>query len=532
MANRQSVPSMAGSGVMALQTAKASPTPTGMKREYAGNGMTEFLAEAADVTSLALKKKKISDFEQMSYETDEVLQGYRAQLSNAKSAEEFDTISKAAEDDLKSRFADRLNGAEFWSEHGANILRANRSDVQKMREKKDFDFGKESLTSMLSGSQNMLARSAGDKGDKLLARAVAEIDNTPFLETAEKQQYRDDYLKTGILNLALNDPDKASAMTDKYMPAFRDELKKRIDDTRVLKEAFDKQEKERRQREADIAEYRQAFSYWQAKEEGNINPAEFYVLTAENKPETLWGERENRSDTPLADAYRIVKKINSGSQLSAEELRNAGNHLISAYRQKKLGLLEVGELQNQLMLAEGDKAFSGLLFDKEVDALADRVFMPDAEGTDAADFMEEKAKLAFQIYENYYSKKTALADEFAEQGGVITPALEKRFRKQALAETCAEMGIVENTGAEVSVSGLKRVLKNVYTGNDEREVWRRFYAKAPYAEDKKALFKQIAAEEERRELSYPQFDTLAELEDAGLLRGEKFYFKGRLAVKV
>ena len=94
------------------------------------------------------------------------------------------------------------------------------------------------------------------------------------------------------------------------------------------------------------------------------------------------------------------------------------------------------------------------------------------------------------------------------------------------------MGIVENTGAEVSVSGLKRVLKNVYTGNDEREVWRRFYAKAPYAEDKKALFKQIAAEEERRELSYPQFDTLAELEDAGLLRGEKFYFKGRLAVKV
>ena len=278
--------------------------------------------------------------------------------------------------------------------------------MQKMREKKDYDFGKESLTSMLSGSQNMLARSAGDKGDKLLARAVAEIDNTPFLETAEKQQYRDDYLKTGILNLALNDPDKASAMTDKYMPAFRDELKKRIDDTRALKEAFDKQEKERQQREADIAEYRQAFSYWQAKEEGNINPAEFYVLTAENKPETLWGERENRSDTPLADAYRIVKKINSGSQLSAEELRNAGNHLISAYRQKKLGLSEVGELQNQLMLAEGDKAFSGLLFDKEVDALADRVFMPDAEGTDAADFMEEKSQArVFRFMKTITAKK-------------------------------------------------------------------------------------------------------------------------------
>ncbi len=535
MANKQSVPAMGGNGVMILQQARAVPTLVSAKREYAGNGMAEFLTEAADVASLALEKKKKIDDEQMKYETDEVLQGYRTQLANAQSAEEFDTISKNAEDDLKNRFADRFNGPEYWAAYGADILRENRKDVEKLREKKNFDFGKASLNEMLASNQNMLARTAGDKGDVLLSRAVAEIDNTPFLEEGEKQHYRDGYLKTGILNLALNDPDKAAALADKYMPQESEALKKRINNTRELRETFEKEEKKRQQREQDIAEFQQAFSYWQAKEEGSINPAEFYVLTAENNPETLWGERERRSNTPLADAYRLIKKINGGDRLSAEELRNAGNSLIAAYKEKKLGLSEVGELQNQLMLAEGDKSFSGLLFDKGVDELADRVFMPDVEAAAGApfadDFMEEKAKLAFQIYENYYSKKTALADEFAEQGGVITPALEKRFRKQALAETRAEMGIIENVGEEVSMSGLRRVLKNVYTGHNERDVWRRFYAKAPYVEDKKALFKQIAAEEERKELSYPQFDTLAEVENAGLLKGEKFYFKGRLAVK-
>lgn len=343
MANRQSVPSMANNGVMVLQPAKATPAPAGLKREYAGNEKTEFMAQALVAGAQFLEKMRENDFENMGYETDQVLQNYRSQLVNAKSADEFDMISKAAEDDLSSRFSDRFNGPEFWSKHGANILKANKNDVEKLREKKNFDFGKDSLNSMLSSSQNMLARTSGDKGETLLSRAVAEIDTTPFLQTQEKQQYRNDYLKTGILNLALNDPDKAQAMADKFLPTAREELTKRINDTRALREAFAEEEKEREQREADIAEFRQAFSYWQAKEEGTIKPAEFYVLTAENKPDTLWGERENRSNTPLADAYRIIKKINGGSKLSAEELRNAGNYLISAYKQKKLGLEEVSE---------------------------------------------------------------------------------------------------------------------------------------------------------------------------------------------
>ncbi|MCM1324637.1 MAG: hypothetical protein NC218_10985 [Acetobacter sp.] len=530
MANKQTVPQTSGSGVMALQTVRSTPIPVGLKREYAGNGTTEFLAKAAETGGEALEKKKEIDFEQMRYETDEVLQKYRVQLRDAQSAEEFDAISKSAEDDLKNRFTDRFNGPEFWFKNGRELLKANRTDVEKLREKKNFDFGKASLNEMLATSQNMLAHSAGDKGEKLVSRAVDEIDVTPFLSDEEKTQYRQGYLKTGILNLALNDPDKAVGLADKYLPEFSGELKTRIEQTRLLNEKYAKQVEEERLREKEIAAYQQAFSYWQAKEEGSLKPAEFYVLTAEDDADVLWGTKEYRSAAPLAEAYQTVKKINRGERLSAEEVRHIGNNLIAAYRQNKLSLDEVGTLHSQLMLAEGDKSFSGMLFDKDVDALTDRVFLADEDVDDDA-FLEAKAKLAFQIYENYYSKKTALADEFAEQGGMITPALEKRFRKQALAETKAEMGIMENTGDDVSFAGLKRLLKTVYSGRNEREIWQRFYAEAPYVEDKKALFKRIGAEVERRELSYPQFDTLAALEEAALPKGARFYFKGRLAVK-
>lgn len=41
------------------------------------------------------------------------------------------------------------------------------------------------------------------------------------------------------------------------------------------------------------------------------------------------------------------------------------------------------------------------------------------------ELMEHKAKLAFDIYQNYYGRKTALAEEFAAQGGQMTPAAAK-----------------------------------------------------------------------------------------------------------
>lgn len=533
MANRQTVPDTRLGGVNMLREASAREAPIA-KREYGGNPSLDLAISGLEVASEVMRVKKKFDDEQMRLETVGVLQEYRSQLAAAQSEEEFDTISKTAEDDLKNRFLDRFNGKEFWSEHGEKILETNRADMAKLRQQKEVDFGRQSFAQAMEANRNMLAQSLGENGDKLIARGVDEIEQASFLSEDEKQQYKTGYLQSGILNLSLNNPERALALSRKYFPED-EELPRQISETQTLRRQTEKNMAAKQQRAQDIAAFNRAFSLWQARENGELSPAEFHILTARGDKSLLWGDTENRSEIPLADAYRIIKKINSGSELSAEEYQTACNSFISAYRQHKLGIDVVGSLHNQLMLAQGDKNVSGMLFDSDVDGLADRVLLPDIDSASATGFkrelMEQKAKLAFDIYETYYSKKTALADEFIEQGGEVTPMLEKRFRRQALQETAAELGLKENAGGELRFADLKRVLKNVYTGANERGVWQKFYEKAPYAEDKRALFKQIAAEEQRRELSYPHFDTLAEVEAADLEAGEKFYYRGRLAIR-
>lgn len=533
MANKQTVPDTRLDGVNVLREASAREAPIA-KREYGGNPSLDLAISGLNAVSEVMRVKKKIDKEQMRLETAGVLQDYRSRLASSRSEEEFDTISKAAEDDLKNRFQDRFNGKEFWNEHGEKILETNRADMAKLREQKEVDFGRQSFAEAMETNQRLLAQASAESGDKLIARGIDEIEQTPFLSEDEKQQYKTGYLQSGILNLSLNNPERALELSRKYFPDD-EELPKQISETQSLRQQAEKDAAAKQQRVRDIDTFNRAFSLWHARENGDLSPAEFHILTARGGKSLLWGDVENRSETPLADAYRIIKKINSGSELSAEEYQTACNSFISAYRQHKLSIDAVSSLHNQLMLAQGDKNVSGMLFDSDVDGLADRVLLPDIDSTATTGFkrelMEQKAKLAFDIYETYYSKKTALADEFIEQGGEVTPMLEKRFRRQALQETAAELGLKENTTGELRFVDLKRVLKNVYTGTNERDIWQKFYEKAPYAEDKKALFKQIAAEEQRRELSYPHFDTLAEVEAADLEAGEKFYYRGRLAIK-
>ena len=146
------------------------------------------------------------------------------------------------------------------------------------------------------------------------------------------------------------------------------------------------------------------------------------------------------------------------------------------------------------------------------------------------ELMEHKAKLAFDIYQNYYGRKTALAEEFTAQGGQMTPAAAKKIGRQALAETAAELNLKETPGDAPSFVELRRTLKSSYSGSGERRIWERFAKEAPYAEDKTAVMRRIATEEQKRELSYPQFETYDEVMQAGLAPGDRFYFKGRLAV--
>ena len=75
------------------------------------------------------------------------------------------------------------------------------------------------------------------------------------------------------------------------------------------------------------------------------------------------------------------------------------------------------------------------------------------------------------------------------------------------------------------------MLSKYYSGNDMGEIWRKFYKIAPFYDDKKEALKKIAIEQQKLELSYPVFNSIKEVMNSGLDVGDKFYFKGRLAVK-
>lgn len=64
------------------------------------------------------------------------------------------------------------------------------------------------------------------QAEKLLEMGTGEIERTPFLTPEDKQFYRDGYLKTGILNLALNSPETAEAAADRYFPATATALRR------------------------------------------------------------------------------------------------------------------------------------------------------------------------------------------------------------------------------------------------------------------------------------------------------------------
>lgn len=442
------------------------------------------------------------------------LRASRQAMEAAETPEQLREIATTAEKSLPAQFGSENSGKAFWQEHGDKILEANRADTAKIAAMKQADFGRNSLRSMLADNQNLLAETAEPvQAEKLLEMGTGEIERTPFLTPEDKQFYRDGYLKTGILNLALNSPE-----------------------TRRLNEEGAKRQQERERQRSYLAAYGDAQSLWQKRERGEISPAQYYVLSADTNPEMLWGDGEDRSPAPLADAYRLVRKMNEGESLSAEEVRDAGNSLISAYRHNELGLEETAALQNQLVAAQQGGNASELIFDRAVDELADRAFMRDIPaGAEqytpyGRELMEHKAKLAFDIYQNYYGRKTALAEEFTAQGGQMTPAAAKKIGRQALAETAAELNLKETPGDAPSFGELRRTLKSSYSGSGERRIWERFAKEAPYAEDKTAVMRRIATEEQKRELSYPQFETYDEVMQAGLAPGDRFYFKGRLAV--
>lgn len=537
MANKQSVPGMALGGGALRQGMKNVTATTNVHREMPVNnaldafvGVTEAAASGADFYQ---KYKNAGQ----QYKADNILQTNREQLQSAGSEEEFDNILRNFEVSFPSEFSEDSWGRNFWNNNGSKLLDAHRKDAERIKAVKQFEFGKSSLTSSLMDNQNLLANSSGDKGRMLLDKGLEDIAATPFLNEGEKENYRSGFIRNGVLNLALNDPRAATSYMENNMPASenREVLNNRLNEIQRLSEKVARDAAEDDERLQKISDYGQQMQLWVEKERGNLSDAEFYVLTAEDDKDGLWAMREERTQAPLGMLYKTVRKMGQGEKLSADEARDAGNYLISAYRQNKIGLDEAADLQERIMQAATDKTEARRFFDNEAAGLADKILLPDIDAAagdvPAETFMDKKAKLAFEINDIYNAKRDILTGVFEEQGGKLTPAYARRINQQALRETREEMGLAENSGEPVKFGVLKRMLGTYYTGGDESAVWQRFCDEAPYAEDKKALFRKIAAEEERKVLSYPQFDSYAEVEAAGLEKGDRFYLRGRLATK-
>ena len=550
MVNRQKVPFMRLGGAM-LKRPVAAQITSPARRFLASDSslyVDSALLEAAN--TLADKMQKTED-ERLAMQADVSLKATREALQNAATPDELQNMVKDGDKALAAQFDGDEKARAFWKKHGDNILAAHRDDTKKIVAEKQIDFGKQSLNSMLADNQNLLA----DNGDaakvsRLLEMGTDEIQKTPFLTEPDKKNYRQGYLKTGILNAALNNPEAASRAVDMYVDdeAEKKQLKAQIQETKSLTATAQQQDQAKRERLDLLNRLSAAQSLWQQKEHGDISPAQYFVLRQKNTVSNasgekslqtidIWGDDEERSLTPLSEVYRLVRKMNEGTQLSAQEISDASNYLINAYHQNKLSLEEVSALQNQLLAAQSDKPTAEMMFDKEVDALVDKAFAADLSAAStrgnfmAQQLMEDKAKFALDIYQNYYATKTALASSLQQNGGQLTPLQEKKISRLALDGVIKDMMLKTNAQKDAVTFGeLKRALQSAYAGTDVARIWKKYASLAPFAEDKIETMRQIAREEQRKELNYPQFDSYEELAAADLAPGEKFYFQGRLAV--
>ena len=509
--------------------------PVGLKRYVAGGEYLDTLAFALKKGADILEEKNNIEEQNNMLEADNVLKNYRQRLQESNSLEEFDEIAKGIDVGVKEHFNSNGSKKSFFEKHGGNILELNKNDVLKLRELKEYEVGKKSLDMMLANSQNILTEAVGNKADTLIERGVERINLTCFLKDDERNEYRRNFLRNGVLSLALSDGKKARDEAVKYQSDVGDDIMEKIDEIEKIKLKEQENLEIQNKRKEYVNRFGEAVNLWQMKERGEIGEAEFKVLAMDHG-EYLWGENieDNKGNgEDLSNAYKIARKLNNGDEYDVKELNNLSNFLMKAYRDKKISFDEVASFQNQLLAMESDKKTKERLFDSGVDEFLDNVVGGDSFGGRIEEkiSMEEKAKIAFEIYDTYWGKRLALSEGFLRQGGSLTPKVERVLRNQALDEIKNEFGYKENIGGKFGVRELKAVLNQFYNGSQKEDVWKEFYKQAPFVEDKIGLLKNVAKRQNNLEMSYPSFDSWAEVLDADLDVGDKFYFRGRLAEK-
>ena len=349
MSNKQSLPNTKLDGVFLKKKITSSAlSDKVMNFSDYDNGLGA-VSDVADLAKNMLVQKRKVEYENNRVMADALLQTYREQLGQVDNEDDFDNIAKMAEDDLKSQMDNGFWSREFWEDNGDNILEANRKDVANLRALKEKEFGRNSLNTFLDNNQNMMAKASLGKANLLIDSGLDEINKSLFLDDEEKKVYKDKFLKSGLLNLALNNPDDALIRAGKYEGDDKEDLIDKINQTKVLREQAIKKQEEKVARERDISAFNRAFGLWNAKESGAINDAEFFVLNADDDKNLLWGMNEVRSKQPLVDAYKIIKKANSGNSLSVDDIKNVGNYLIGAYKNKDIGVNKASFIHNQMI---------------------------------------------------------------------------------------------------------------------------------------------------------------------------------------
>lgn len=530
MANKQSVPQNQLGGAVLRQPVKNVALASGGERAIDDGEFLE-LNTMLEAGKMVAQKQLALEDKNMRLQTAATLGNLRQQLWNTKSQDEFDMLADSAKTVLDSQFEGDEKGQKFWQENGGKIIAANRNDMERIRQIKATEFGKNSLDELLANSQNVVAQTPSIYSSDILEDGLREIEQSSFLSDAEKDIYRQNYLNSGVLNLALNNPQAAEQMLEKYLP--QDEaLKTKIATTKELMARAKEKDDETKARENYLAQLGQSVALWQKKEKGEISDAVFYVLKNQYGDDFWVADSEVEKDaSPLSRAYQLFKRKNRGEVLTNQEIKQAENCLMSAYKQRKIGLDEVSSLQNQFLAMMGDGAtYDG--YDYQIDDLSDRVLLPDTEeqSMEGKLFMEDKARFSFELYDAYGAKKTALVNQFIKDGGTLSPSVLRRFEREAKIAVREELGLKESA-YEVSFGELKEVMNNIYSGRDKMTVWQKFLKEAPFVQDKKGLMQKVAAGAQKQELRIPRFSSIEELKGANLSYGQKFYLNGRLAIK-
>ena len=487
MANKQRIPSVNLGGANLKENIRTTSVLTDVKSVADENDFSLWKT-AVDVGHNYLSARHKLEQKNLKLKAAATLGIYQNELSETTSLKDFDELCLNSAARFEKDVKEENGGDDFWCECGAEMLADYQTNAAALREDKEREFGRNCLDNMLADSENIFANATIPETYSLLKQGLDEIDTSPFLEDEQRNDYREHYLKTAVLNMALTSPLNAKKALKEYLADDAD-LKQQIEETEKLAQLGREKALNDKQRQNALNGLTEACALWQKKEEGVINEAQYYVLTAGK--DKVFDEAEN-NDNAIVDAYRFVKSLNNKENFATDDLKAATVNLALAYKQGKLGLDETSALQNQLLLSTQDKTKAKLLFDKTPDILADKILTEDTSSNlpEAKIFMEEKAKTAFEIYDTYYTEKTTLADDFLKSGGVITAGVLKKLSRDALNNVYQMFGFAE-TKDVYSFEELNQMLNDVASVEAKKRIWQKFAEEAPYAQEKKELMAKL-----------------------------------------